>query len=110
MFFVEGSVFLLFVGGFLIWLLLSDRFRQWRDGREAQRISQIVNALRGDEIDAVLSRFGPPREQFHGSSGRSLYVWRSPPSEGLPYSRRLLVVTLTVDADGRVIDTAWQRR
>lgn len=110
MFFVESCVFLLFVGGFFVWLLLSDRLRQWRDRREAQRISDAINALRGSEIENILTRFGPPREHFRGSSGRSLYVWRSPPSEGFPLTRSLLVVTLTVDPEGRVVDTSWQRR
>jgi hypothetical protein len=110
MFFVEGSVFLFFVGGFFIWLMLSDRLRQWRDRRESQRISEVVNSLHGDEIEAVLMRFGPPHEHYRGSSGRSLYVWRRPPSDGLPAADGLLVVTLTVDPDGHVVDTFWQRR
>jgi hypothetical protein len=110
MFFVESCVLLFFGGGFFAWLLLSDRFQQWRDHREAEQISAIINDLRGDEIEAVLNRFGPPREHFQGSSGHSLYVWRRPPSAGLPTSRRLLVVTLTVDSDGRVVESSWQRR
>jgi hypothetical protein len=110
MFFVELSFLLLFVAGFLVWLIASDRLATWRDRKEANRVSGAIGALQGDEIESVLMRFGPPREQFHGSSGRSLYVWRRPPSEGLPETRGLLVVTLTVDANGRVVETAWERR
>jgi hypothetical protein len=109
MLFIEGSVFFLFIGGFCAWLLLSHRLREWRDRKESDRVSALVTALRGNPISEVVDRFGPPREFFEGSSGRSLYVWRSPPSAALPRVRGLLVLTLTVD-HGRVVESNWQLR
>jgi hypothetical protein len=111
MFVVEISVLILFIGGFCVWLLLTDRIGEWRARREADRVSSFVNDLRGNEIADILKRFGPPREQFTGSSGRSLYVWQSPPSNELPRVRDgLLVLMLTVDEDGMVSETVWHRR
>jgi hypothetical protein len=107
---VETSVFFLFLGAFCTWLLLSDRLARWRDKREAERIAALLASLEGDDITHVLDRFGPPREQFTGSSGRSLYVWRCPPSTGMPPVHGLVVVTMTVDPEGRVVESAWQRR
>jgi hypothetical protein len=110
MFFVEASVFCLFLGGFSAWLLLSDRFFEWRMRREAGRVSNFVESLRGISIDEAVGRFGPPLEQFAGSTGRGLYIWHSPPSLGFPPVRGVLIVTLTTEQDGRVTESAWQRR
>lgn len=107
---VETSVFFLFLGGFCTWLILSDRLSRWRDKREAERIATLLESLEGNDITCALDRFGPPREQFTGSSGRSLYVWRCPPSTGMPPVHGLVVVTMTVDREGRVVESAWQRR
>lgn len=110
MFFVEASVFCLFLGGFAVWLLLSDRFYEWRAKREMARTSCFVDSLLGMPIEEALTRFGPPIEQFTGSTGRSLYVWHSPPASGLPRLDGVLILTLTADQDGRVIESSWQKR
>jgi hypothetical protein len=110
MFFVEACVCFLFIGGYFTWLLVSDRVQEWRDKKEAERVSSAVNELRAQKISSILQQLGPPREHFEGSSGRSLYVWRSPPSTGLPRTRGVLTVTLTVDANGEVVESAWNRR
>lgn len=109
MLFVEASVFLLFLAGFCTWLLLSNRLTEWKDRRQARRVSQIIDRLQGEKIDAVVERFGPPREQFTGSSGRSIYVWRRPPSLQLPDIRGVLVVTITVNSNGRIDESVWHR-
>jgi hypothetical protein len=106
---LEASVFLLFLAGFCTWLLLSDRLVEWKDHREERRVSQIINRLQGENIHTVVERFGPPREQFTGSTGRSIYEWRRPPSLQLPDIRGVLVVTLTVDSNGRIAESAWHR-
>jgi hypothetical protein len=106
---VEASVFLLFLAGFCGWLLLSDRLVEWKDQRQARRVSQIINRLQGENIDTVIERFGPPREQFTGSTGRSIYEWRRPPSLQLPDIRGVLVVTITVDSNGRIAESVWHR-
>ena len=109
MFVVEASVFFLFLGGYCIWMLFSDRLSAWRDRRQANRVSRFVDALHGQAITQIVESFGPPREQFTGSSGRSIYVWRRPPSKNFPEIRGLLVVTLTVGDDGHVAETEWHR-
>ena len=106
---LEAAVFLLFLAGFCSWLLLSDRLVEWKDRREARRVSRIINRLQGENIEAVVQRFGPPREQFTGSTGRSIYEWRRPPSLELPDIRGVLVVTLTVDSNGRIAESVWHR-
>lgn len=106
---VEASVFLFFLAGFCSWLLLSDRLVEWKDQRQARRVSQIISGLQGESIDTVVKRFGPPREQFTGSTGRSIYEWRRPPSQQLPDIRGVLVVTLTVDSNGRIDESVWHR-
>lgn len=110
MFFVEGSVFLLFLGGFCAWLLLSDKIAIRRRRRQARSFSAAVERLHGQSIADIVNRLGPPREQFTGSSGRSLYVWRYPPLDGFPSLEGLAVVMLTVDAKGQVVTTNWQRK
>ena len=110
MFFVEGCVFLLFLGGFCAWLLLSDKIAARRREREAKSFSIAVDKLYGQPISEVVQRFGPPREQFNGSTGRSLYVWRCPPLDGLPPIEGSAIVTLTVNSDGEVVNAGWQRR
>jgi hypothetical protein len=110
MFFVEASVFCLFLVGFSAWLILADRFFEWRMRREAGRVSNFVEGLRGISIGEAVNRFGPPVEQFAGSTGRGLYVWHSPPSSGFPRIEGVLIVTLTTEQDDRVTESAWQRR
>lgn len=107
---LEATVFFLFLGGFCSWSVLSDRLRRWREQREADRIAALLASLEGVDIACALDRFGPPREQFTGSSGRSLYVWRYPPSRGMPAVHGLVVVTITVDPRGRVVESVWHRR
>ena len=108
MFFVEVSVFLLFLGLFSGWMLLSDRLTRRQDARRAECMSTLVDSLKGMEITTVLARYGPPRDQFSGSTGRSIYTWRRPPSNEFPEMRGLVVITLTVNESGHVVDTAWQ--
>jgi hypothetical protein len=110
MFFVEASVFFIFAGGFFAWLLVSERFLAWRYQKESERLQAFASALQGSEISEVLERFGPPREHFEGSSGKSLYVWQRPPSGGLPSVQGLLVLTITVDQKGRIEESVWERR
>ena len=110
MFFVEASVFCLFLVGFAGWLLLSERFAERRSRRESNRISRFVDNLRGIPIDEAVKRFGTPLEQFTGSTGCGLYVWHGPPSTGLPHIDGVLIVTLTTDQNSRVIESNWQRR
>jgi hypothetical protein len=110
MFFVEASIFCLFLGGFAIWLLLSDRWSERRTRREADRISRFVDDLTGISIHEAIRRFGPPAEQFTSSTGCGLYVWHAPPSGGLPQVAGVLIVTLTTDENGVVGESIWQRR
>jgi hypothetical protein len=110
MFFVEASVFCIFLGGFAVWLLLSDRLVEWRARRETDRISRFVDDLAGTSIEDAIGRFGPPVEQFTSSTGRGLYVWHGPPSSGLPHVAGVLIVTLTTDENGSIVESNWQRR
>lgn len=107
---VEASVFFLFLGGFCTWLILSERVVRWRERKEAEQIADVVGCFEGHDISFALDRMGPPREQFTGSSGRSLFVWQCPPSTGMPHVEGLLVVMLTADVEGKVVESSWHRR
>ena len=107
--FVEVSVCILFIGGYSLWLLLADRILGWRERRENERVQQFVAALNGTEIDPLLFRLGLPLEEFQGSSGKNLYVWRRPPNSALPAIKGVLTVTVTVE-NGLVAECNWQKR
>ena len=110
MFFVEICVFFLCIGLFCAWLLISDRMRTRKSRRESERIDRSIRLLAGRTIEELLDAYGTPYEQFAGSTGRSLYVWRRPPSLALPETNGVLVVTVTVDRDGVVADVSWEKR
>jgi hypothetical protein len=110
MFVFESCVFVLFLGACCFWSLLRDHIRERRDRQQAEHVSKLVGGLVGTEIQAVQARLGPPEEVIEGHFGRSLYIWKAPPSQILPYLRGILVVTLTTDAERRVTHAVWRKQ
>ena len=98
----------LFVLG--LWLFVSDALSQWRRYWRAYRVGRLLRSLEGGEVARAEMLFGPPREIVAGSGGRSLYVWKGPDSRFIPSAAPLLIITLTVEASGKISHAAWEER
>lgn len=93
-----------------LWLLLSDTAGQWRRYWRARRVGRLLRSIEGGEVVRAEQLLGPPREILTGSGGRSLYVWKGPESRSIPRAAPLLIITLTVDAAGKISHAAWEER
>lgn len=93
-----------------LWLLLSDTAGQWRRFWRARRVGMLLRELEGGEVVRAEKLLGPPREIVAGSGGRALYVWKDPPSAAIPPAAPLLIITLTVDAAGKISHAAFEER
>lgn len=100
------AMLLLFYAGTQIWSLVS-RVRARIRGR---RIDAMVKSMDGQRIQDAEKLFGPPLEVVDGTTGRQLYIWKSPPSEQFPPGPGLLIVTLTVDSHGWITHAVWKAR
>lgn len=109
MFIFETCIFLIFAGGIGAWLLIGERLDEWRYQRQADRIGNIVNGMVGQRLEQASSYFGPAAEEVSGESGRSLHIWRVPPARGLPRIKRVVIITLTTDSGGQIVDAEWHR-
>jgi hypothetical protein len=107
---MELLVFVFFFIAFYAVGMIRLGLRSWRDRRQKRELRTLVRDLRGREIRIAEHRLGPPHEVVDGSSGRSLWVWRSPPNEVLPDGTGLLILSLTVDPGGRITGGGWNRR
>jgi hypothetical protein len=105
----ETAVFVLFLGGVCFWGLLREHFIAKRERRRAEQITILLKSLPGIPIADAKRRFGPPHEEIVGDSGRSLHVWRAPPTEAFPNFPGVLIVTLTADEQGVVTNAVWRR-
>lgn len=81
-----------------------------RTRRRADAIGNELSQLPGKMAWDAEKVFGPPTEIVDGTSGRQLYIWKSPNLPHIPKGNSLLVVTLTINPDGSVSDTHWQQR
>ena len=109
MFVIEISIFILFAGAICAWLLIRERIEDWRYQRRADRISDIVNAMCVLKLEDAINRFGAMAEEVSGESGRSLHIWRVPPASGIPKIERVVIITLTADSQGVIVDAEWHR-
>ncbi len=109
MFVFETCVFILFLGSVCIWSLVRESLEERRYQQAADQLSNVVNSFYGRPIEEAKSSFGPPFEEVAGHSGRSLYIWKSPPAPNLPRFNRVAIVTLTADQDGMIRDAEWHR-
>jgi hypothetical protein len=90
--------------------LLQDLARYLRDRRRAVVIFKELNKLSGKHAWDAEQRFGPPTEVVSGTSGRQLYIWKLLSLPGIPKGSGLLVITLTIAADGLIDQSHWQKR
>jgi hypothetical protein len=100
-----GFLFLLYT-----WLIARALWRASRNSKQQRALLQLVEDLRGRSILVALDQLGPPEEQFMGSTGRSLCVWKAPPTSTLPAGDGLLIFTLVSDDHGTVEDGHWHKR
>ncbi len=84
--------------------------RNWRKLRRADALGKELGQLSGKMAWEAEKLFGPPTEIVEGTSGRSLYIWKSLSLPRIPKDSGLLVVTLTIGPDGSVAETHWQQR
>ena len=110
MFVFETCVFLLFVGGCCLWSLIRDAWQARRDRKQAQHVGVFTKSLVGQELSVMESRFGPPFETVLGHYDKNLYVWKAPPSDKFPAFRGTLVVTVTANQGGEVLEAVWRRQ
>lgn len=104
---LEIIVLILFIGlavlGSLVWGLYRYRIDQRREKGMDERAAE----WKGKTILDIIRELGDPFEVADGTSGRSMYIWKSPPSTALPQGSGLLTVMMTVDA-GKVVDVEWR--
>ncbi|WP_155121572.1 hypothetical protein [Bryobacter aggregatus] len=87
-----------------------DLFKYLRDQHRARVVDHQLEDLPGQMVWLAERRFGPPTEIVHGTTGRQLYIWKVLSLPGIPTGSGLMVVTLTIAANGAVTDTHWQQR
>jgi hypothetical protein len=106
---VEFIVFFVMLVGFVLFSTSRGWLTSLRERRRARFLDAKMQELSGKAVSVALEQFGPPFEDFTGSTGRSLYVWRSPPSDNFPQGPGLLIVTLTAE-NGLISHTDWKTR
>ncbi|MBM3762182.1 MAG: hypothetical protein FJW36_18275 [Acidobacteria bacterium] len=90
--------------------ILREFLSNRRTQRRANAIGSELSQLPGKMAWEAEQVFGPPTEIVEGTSGRHLYIWKSLDLPRIPHGNSLLVVTLTINADGSVAETHWQQR
>jgi hypothetical protein len=90
--------------------IAQEMLLNWRNQRRAMAMGEQLNQLPGKSAWDAEKILGPPTEIVEGTSGRHLYIWKSLNLPNIPKGGGLLVVTLTVGADGSVAETHWQQR
>jgi len=90
--------------------ICKELLSRYRDQRRAEAMRFELSRLPGKMAWEAEKVFGPPSEIAEGSSGRYLYIWKALNLPSIPKGNGLLVVTLTVGADGAVAETHWQQR
>lgn len=90
--------------------LLRDGYRAWRNRKRAEIMDQYVRDFTGQPAVHLVREIGDPYEISTGTSGRSLYTWKSPPNHRLPRGTGLLTVVATIESTGLVSELAWRDR
>ena len=90
--------------------LTRDYWRARRDQKRAVEMTRIVARFTTASIDSLIAQIGAPYETAEGTSGRALFIWKSPPNDQLPPGSGLLTVTVTVEAGGAISSIEWRDR
>jgi hypothetical protein len=107
---IEITTFGLMVIALIAGALIRDYWHARRDRQRAARMGALVEEFTGQSILNLVMRIGDPYERMDGTSGRSLYIWKAPPSERLPPGSGLLTVVATVEMDGAISEITWRDR
>ena len=91
-----------------MWLFAREAATGWRRYYRFRRVRALLARCEGQPVIKAESALGPPNEIITGPSGRSLYVWKDPP--GVPKAETLLIITLTVNPDGEITQSALEER
>ncbi|MBL8237632.1 MAG: hypothetical protein JNM66_09450 [Bryobacterales bacterium] len=92
------------------WLFVREGLDSWRLRRRSLRVDLLLAGLQGKSAVHAESLLGPPFEIVFGSQGRSLYIWKDPVTPAIPIAATLLIITLTVEADGCISHVAAEER
>jgi len=103
---VEFIVFFALLSAFAIASALRRMWLRYRDRKRARWIAMTLEAINGRPVEDAVGRFGSPFEVIEGRE-RTLYVWKSPPSELIPPGTGLVVVNAIADSTGQITQTSW---
>lgn len=92
------------------WLFAREATVDWRRRYRARRVQALLTGFEGRPVLRAEEVLGTPWEIVNGSAGRALYIWKGPHAKGIPVAATLLIVTLTVEADGRVSHAVFEER
>jgi hypothetical protein len=104
---LEVLIFIFSVSGLFAWAYFKDVRHERRDAIQARRMDKLIRDWEGRSTTDL--NLGPPYEIIEGASGRSLHIWRCPPTQKLPRGNGILVVSLTVSPDGVIEKGEWKR-
>ena len=105
---IEITTFGLMVLALIAGALARDYWLAKRDRSRAVHMDSIILEFADQPLAVLVSFLGNPYEVANGVSGRSLYIWKSPPNDRLPRGSGLLTMTATVEADGMISGIEWR--
>jgi hypothetical protein len=103
MFIIETTILILGVLALSAWSFFREYRAGRRDRKESQRLKQMLARIEGRTLSDAQTEFGFPSEVVEGASGRKLYVWK------IFEDDRVLILTATAEATGRIVATALRR-
>lgn len=83
--------------------------RWWKNYRRDRWLWRWTADAVGRPVGEATEGFGEPFDVYRGT-GRTLYEWKSPPSQGLPQGTGLLILYVETDGQGLVTHATWQTR
>jgi len=72
-------------------------------------VSRYCRELIGRKAEDARELLGEPFSVFEGRQ-KTLYEWKSPPSENFPRGSGLLIFYVTADENGWITGVSWQTR
>ena len=106
---MEPILLFLSVYALLVLALSVRAFRRWRDSARERVVSRYCRDLIGRRAEDARELLGEPFSVFEGRE-RTLYEWKSPPSEHFPRGSGLLIFYVTADENGWITGVSWQTR
>jgi hypothetical protein len=106
----EITLFFLSILGLGVLLFARDWWRAAREGWRVRRMEVLLVRLLGHRVEEAEALLGPVSELATGSDGRRLYVWKGPTGQRVPRAPSLLIVSITTNEEGKILDFAQETR